>query len=232
MCRVLCPWALYVERKMRLCLIGTGLSKKKKKVCADKLEYVQRWMHLVAFQRFVLKPVLMLEWAKYKDICKILCTCCLPKVWSGLRSWSCHVAHVAVKAASQRGWGGWGVGGVEAGATETFPLRSYPCWVCLFQSAICFVLHPFQFVYIWLLLERGSVLIDCPCFLGLALRKRGKKKQNPVPLPFVLIPCSYIVSSGCWLLLLIYRPGRGPAQLSKSLARKKVQAGMLASGSH
>lgn len=39
---------------------------------ADKLDNLQRWKLLIAFQRFVLKPAWMLEWVKYKDFCEIL----------------------------------------------------------------------------------------------------------------------------------------------------------------
>ena len=78
-------------------------------------------------------------------------------------------------------------------STKAFHLQQRPYWVCLFQSPICFVLRPFQFVYIWPLLERDSLLIYCPPLPESAV----KSAQGP---PAGFGPCSYIVSPGRWLL--------------------------------
>lgn len=94
-------------------------------------------------------------------------------------------------------------------ATKAFHLYQYPYWVCLFQSPICFVLCPFQFVYIWPLLERDSPLIYCPPLPQSAV----KTSQGPP----VFRPCSNIEPSGCWLL---YRT-QAKEKSCPSVTRKK-----------
>lgn len=112
-----------------------------------------------------------------------------------------RVAHIVVKA------GTW-----KEATTKAFHLEQYPYWVCLFHSAICFVLHLFQFVYIWPLLERDSLLIYCPCFLRVALR------VHKAPRPQALL--SHCVAS---LLASVTETGQRKAlpKHHKDLTRKK-----------
>lgn len=73
---------------------------------------------------------------------------------------------------------------VRAGKKQ--PQRLDPRGECLFPSPICFVLRPFQFVYIWPRLERDSLLIYCLDFLRVPL-KAGEPLPTAQP-PFFR-PC-------------------------------------------
>ena len=139
-----------------------------------------------SLRRCVLLPVK--KRAKYKEFSNIHCTCCCCFFLSqNLKLVTLTMARHVTENGTHHGEG-W-----KETSTKAFHLQQCPYWVCLFQSPICFVLRPFQFVYIWPLLERDSLLIYCPLLPESAV----KSAQGP---PASFGPCSYIVSPGRWLL--------------------------------
>lgn len=95
--------------------------------------------------------------------------------WTEIRLWLSGVAR-ALKSRRKR------------------PQRLDPRRECLFPSPICFVLRPFQFVYIWPLLERDSLLIYCLGFLRVPLRAYELLPTADFR------PCSDINPPDCWFL--------------------------------
>lgn len=96
-----------------------------------------------------------------------------------------------------------------------------PYWVRLFQSPICFVPAPFQFVYIWPLPERDSLLIYCSRFLRVALRVPKPTPSHPTQQSSG--PGSYFVLPGCRLVLqrrpvgkALYLASQGPHKKKKA----------------
>lgn len=166
----LCPWAPHVIRcKMLSQLIGAGLGDEV--LSQIKLPATMSASHSAA--DFILKP------AKY---CLHLLFFPI-KIRSGLPFYD--MSFLSEWHAST-----WEPGG---SAHKGIAFAAVAYWVRLFHSPNCFVLRPFQFVYIWPLLERDSLLIYCP-----PLPESGvKSAQGP---PSVFRPCSHIVSPGCLLL--------------------------------
>lgn len=81
---------------------------------------------------------------------------------------------------------------------------SHKGWIprreCLFPSPICFVLRPFQFVYIWPWLERDSLLIYCFDFLRGPLRACKPLPTAHPPFLGLAMTSTSNQPPGCWFL--------------------------------